>query len=229
MSHVRDAFLLLWRDKASRKYVWQPLFIAFGLWLSVLLMGNVLLVPILEAKAAGLGVQPQFVGLAGRLAFSIAWFFVSGPVFYSLALAASGFFWDGLSQYAEGARYGTVAMNRRGFVVTNAVMAVRLFCALFLGVVAAVFGIFGCAPVSAAIAGFAALVEAFDAPLSRRGTLFPKTISVAFRTKGSFAILVTAALASIFPIVNVFALPMLIVASTYAVNATERDLPEAST
>lgn len=228
MSHVRDAFLLLWSDKGSRKYIWRPLLIAFGLWLSVLVMGNVVVVPMLEAKAAEVGVMPQFVGIAGRVAFTIAWMFVSGPVFYSLALAASGFFWDGLSQYAEGQRYGTVALNRRGFAVTNLVMAIRLGFALVLGVIAALFGIFGCAPVAALIAGFAAMIESFDAPLSRRGVLFPKTVFKASGTKGSLSIYLTAALASVFPIVNVFALPLLVVASTYAVNAAERGMPEPS-
>lgn len=227
MSHIRDAFLLLWKDRSCRRFVWQPLLIAFGLWLSVLLLGNVVLVPILEARAAALGVQPQFVGIAGRVAFTVLWFFVSGPVFYSLALAASGFFWDGLSRYAEGKRYGTVALDRRGFAVTNIVMAVRLGFALFLGVVAAVFGIFGCAPISAAIAGFAAVVETFDAPLSRRGLLFPKTVGKAFSTKGAWPIFMFASVASVFPVVNVFALPLLIVASTYAVNAAERGMPGA--
>lgn len=225
MSHVRDAFLFLTRSKESRKFVWRPLAIAFGLWLSVLVAGNIMLIPILEARVAEAGIQPQFVGIAGRALFTVGWFFVSGPVFYSLALAASGFFWDGLSRFAESERYGTVAMSRRGLVVTNAVMAVRLTLALLLGIAATVFGLFGCAPVSAVLAGFAGTVETFDAPLSRRGLLFPKTVGKAFRTPGAFSIFLVASVASLFPLVNVFALPMLIVAATYAVNAAERGVP----
>lgn len=206
----------------------RPLWVAGLAWLAVLVAGNLVLIPPLEQLFAERGIRPQFVGVAGRVAFTLLWAVVSGPVFYALATAASGFFWERLSRHAEGMRYGSTREDRRGFVVSNAAMALRLAFALTLGVASLLLGVFGCLPVAAALAGLAALNEVFDAPLARRGLLFPRTLPRTLGTRGSGALWASASAASLVPVVNVLALPCLVVAATYAVNEAERGAPPAA-
>jgi uncharacterized protein involved in cysteine biosynthesis len=101
-------------------------------------------------------------------------------------------------------------------------MAVRIFFAVCLGLAALVCGLFGCAPVAAILAGIAVTTEVFDAPLARRGLLFPATLSRVFKTSGWHEVAVVATVCSLLPLVNVFALPVLVAAATSAVNEAER-------
>lgn len=222
---MSDAVRLLLQDRRARRFVVRPLFIAFLAWGAVLFAGNALLIPPLELLFAQRGLEARFVGIAGRIGFTVLWALVSGPVFYALATAVSGFFWEGLSRHAEGARYGTTREDKRGFVSTNAAMSLRIAFAVTLGIVSLLFGLFGCMPVAAALAGLAAMNEVFDAPLARRGLLFPRTFAQARRTPGSGAIWLAASAASLVPVVNVLALPVFVAAATYAVNEAERGAP----
>jgi uncharacterized protein involved in cysteine biosynthesis len=215
MNYVLEALDLVRRDRSLWGYVWKPLAISALLYLGVLALGLSLSAVFLGRLASSLaGVPPSLAPVVGAGVFFVAWFFIGGLVFVTLAAMVSSQLWDRLSTHVERSLTGSAPEAPFSMRLMAAEMTTRLLFAfgmLFLGIIGGFF-----VPVVSGVicAGIVGLMDFTASPFGRRRLRFRDQRKLILQMKNWQGFLLSAGVLSLFPFVNVVMMPILVIAGT---------------
>jgi uncharacterized protein involved in cysteine biosynthesis len=211
MNYLVEGARLVYRERELWTYVWRPLLLSSLIFIAIVALGLVYIVPQLAALGERFGLG-DFAGTAALVAYGIFWWFASGVVFVAISSLFSSFLWDRLSLRVEQIARGGGPEAKLGCSTSAADSAMRLMFSMFICFGTVLCGWFFFLGIL--FAGWLALYDFTASAFLRRGVLFPRQASLAFRCKGSGGFLVGCGLLTILPFVNVLMFPAMVAGGT---------------
>ncbi len=216
MQYIREAFSLFARHRKLWSFVAKPMAWSALLYLLIVFAGYWLIVPPIQGLFESWGVG-WFGEAIGVLIYLVAWFFLSGMVFLALVSFMSSLMWDRMSAEVELIAMGTAPSHPVGTAAQIGDSIQRTLLTLVLSVIGLLSGL--CIPLVGPllVAAYIGLLD-FTAPaFVRRGKLLGAQKRELKRLKSRHEFALVAGVLSLVPLLNVFMLPILVVAGTLMV------------
>lgn len=218
---VEGARIVLHNERLRRALV-VPVVCATVVYAVLFLGGWIYLTPKFASLAESFGIPQLTSQTLGMATFVIAWWFLSGLLFVSLAGAFSSLVWDAISQDTERAVGIDPPNPRLGFRALALDFMLRGLFSLAVGIAAVVFGWCTAGIAGVALTGWAGLYN-YTAPASmRRGIMFTRQFAGAHSWNGWFGFALLSGIVALFPLVNVVLFPVFVAGGTLLVVQSER-------
>lgn len=222
MEYVLRGTKMVFGDRSLRKYLFKPLFWTILLYLTISFTAASLAVGPLSNLLDRIAFIPDnWTEWIARILFFLAWTFVGGPIFFGLNGMLSGILWDELSLAAEEKTFGSAPQHRTGFRAAWADTFRRLPLTVGVAILSFFLGIFGIGWASIWPVGRLCLYDFTAAAYTRRALYYPQQKEVAKRLRKGFGFSLTCGLISLFPLINLIALPGCVVGATLMVREDE--------
>ncbi|MBV6490346.1 MAG: EI24 domain-containing protein [Fimbriimonadaceae bacterium] len=222
MGFVVEGARIVLRNERLRRASVVPVVSASVVYVVLFLAGWIYFTPVFASLAEGWGVPQLTSQTLGMASFVIAWWFLSGLLFVSLAGAFSSLVWDAISQDTERAVGIDPPNPRLGFRALAWDFLLRVLFSLAVGIGAVIFGWCTMGIAGIALTGWAGLYN-YTAPASmRRGILFPRQFSEAHSWNGWFGFALLSGIVALFPLVNVLLFPVFVAGGTLLAVQSER-------
>jgi uncharacterized protein involved in cysteine biosynthesis len=216
MEHIREALQLFAAHRRLLRYVFAPMAWSALLFLTIVLLGYLVLVPPLRNLLTGFGLG-AVAGAASVILYVAVWIAISGIVFLAIVSLLSSLAWEKLSYEVEVLATGSASASSppRSQVIADSLL--RTFLTLLLAGLALVssFVLPVIGPI--ALAAVAAMFDFTSAAFARRGMLLAEQRRHIRSLRGGLSFAALAGVLTLLPLVNVLMLPVLVAAGTIMV------------
>jgi uncharacterized protein involved in cysteine biosynthesis len=221
MKPIGHALRLFRQNRSLWSYAVVPVIGALILFIAVYMLGLLIAVPLFGSLTERWGWGDMVGQFGGAVLVTVVYVLAAGAIVVTLAGLLSGLLWDPLSKRAEITEFGEapeaeLPVGQRIFDTL-----VRLVFGGFIALLTLILGWAFFGVVGVLLTGTLGLIEYTSPAMARRGFLMPKQPSVAFKLKGWPGFLLIAGIVSIVPLLNVLAMPILVVAATILVRTSE--------
>ncbi len=206
---------MVWGDASLRSLIWQPILLGMALMVILTGLGFWFGTGVLLAILHGLGwghLAPGSVLAGLGVSALLIWF--AGPLFITLTSLISGFYWDRLSRLVEWKATGECPSDTLLPSETVGDLAFRLPYAALTVILVIVSSVLQVPWVGYLFLGIMGLYDYTASAFHRRHIAFLKQVPRAWGQKGSLGFVLSTALFSAIPILNVLMLPSFVAGGT---------------